>query len=66
MMTNIETILFQQNFAEANVEVSLHKKCFLWIWSHLLRKSLAENFIFCAVFKIHYLRNIRDEAGGAR
>ena len=22
---------------------------FLWIWSHLLKKSLMENFIFCAV-----------------
>ena len=22
---------------------------FLWIWSHLLKKSLTENFIFCAV-----------------
>ena len=22
---------------------------FLWIWSHLLNKSLTENFIFCAV-----------------
>ena len=21
----------------------------LWIWSHLLKKSLIENFIFCAV-----------------
>ena len=21
----------------------------LWIWSHLLKKSLMENFIFCAV-----------------
>ena len=24
-------------------------KGFLWIWSHLLKKSLMENFIFCAV-----------------
>ena len=22
----------------------------LWVWSHLLKKSLMENFIFCAVF----------------
>ena len=22
---------------------------FLWIWSYLLKKSLTENFIFCAV-----------------
>ena len=25
-------------------------RSFLWIWSHLLKKSLMENFIFCAVF----------------
>ena len=24
-------------------------RSFLWIWSHLLKKSLIENFIFCAV-----------------
>ena len=24
-------------------------RCFLRIWSHLLKKSLMENFIFCAV-----------------
>ena len=23
---------------------------FLWIWSHLLKKSLMKNFTFCAVF----------------
>ena len=32
----------------------LHLACkhlrFLLIWSHLLKKSLMENFIFCAVF----------------
>ena len=28
----------------------LHEKCFPRIWSHLLKKSLMENFIFCAVF----------------
>ena len=32
----------------------LSSKCdqirsYLWIWSHLLEKSLMENFIFCAV-----------------
>ena len=26
----------------------------LWIWSHLLKKPLTENFIFCAV---HYIDN---------
>ena len=24
----------------------------LWIWSHLLKKFLMENFIFCAIFKM--------------
>ena len=24
---------------------------FLWIWSHLLEKSLMEDFIFCVVFE---------------
>ena len=24
-------------------------RSFLWIWSHLLNKSLMKNFIFCAV-----------------
>ena len=24
---------------------------FLWIWSHLIMKSLTENFIFCAVVR---------------
>ena len=27
-------------------------RSFLWIWSHLLKKSLMENFIFCAVLLI--------------
>ena len=27
---------------------TLHQKC-LWIWSHLLKTSLRENFILCAV-----------------
>ena len=27
----------------------LFSKSFLRIWSHLLKKSLKENFIFCAV-----------------
>ena len=25
-------------------------RSFPWIWSHLLKKFLMENFIFCAVF----------------
>ena len=43
---------------------------FLWIWSHLLKKSIMENFIFCAVSKpikwftiaaisMHFYWNIR-------
>ena len=30
-------------------------RSFLWIWSHLLKKSLMENFIFCAVWSVYYL-----------
>ena len=30
-------------------------RSFLWIWSHLLKKSLIENFIFCAVNNNLYL-----------
>ena len=29
------------------------KRRFLWMWSHLLKKSLMENFIFCAVIYWH-------------
>ena len=32
-------------------------RSFLWVWSHLLEKSLMENFIFCAVlggFEIYW------------
>ena len=28
-------------------------RSFLRIWSHFLKKSLMENFIFCAVWVIH-------------
>ena len=28
-------------------------RSFLWIWSHLLRKSLMKNFIFCTVKQLH-------------
>ena len=28
------------------------KKSFLQIWAHLLKKSLMENFIFCAVLSM--------------
>ena len=29
---------------------------FLQIWSHLLKKSLMENFIFCAVKDVNWIR----------
>ena len=32
----------------------LFSKCFLRIWSDLLKKSLKESFIFCAVYWIRY------------
>ena len=35
------------------------QKSFLWIWSHLLKRSLIENLLFCAV-KSTSLR-IREE-----
>ena len=52
---------------------TLHKKCFplriclrislsnLRIWSQLLKKSLMENFIFCAVEVDHSFRNYNEE-----
>ena len=41
---------------------------FLWIWSHLLKKSLMENIIFCGMYfcvkkqssKIHLLSSFED------
>ena len=46
------------NFAGQKMKFSIKDifgKCdqihsYLWIWSHLLKKSLIKNFIFCAVF----------------
>ena len=32
----------------------------LWIWSHLLKKSLMEDFIFCAV-KLKYLKSVVEK-----
>ena len=39
---------------------------FLWIWSHLLKRSLKQNFIFCAVYKFPFLKWFRNvpHAGG--
>ena len=28
-------------------------RSFLWIWSHLLKKFLMENFVFCAVYALN-------------
>ena len=38
----------------------------LWIWSHLLNKSLIENFIFCAVLEKEnwYLQNFQKNSFG--
>ena len=33
-------------------------RSFLRIWSHLLKKSLIENFIFCAVYRCWLKRNL--------
>ena len=35
----------------------------LRIWSHLLKKSLMENFIFCAVFSPHYQSGFQLNTG---
>ena len=37
----------------------------LWIWSHLLKKSLIENFIFCAVIA-HKQSLVRLEYAGKK
>ena len=33
-------------------------RSFLWIWSHLLKKSVMENFIFCIEFVLQRNRTI--------
>ena len=33
-------------------------RSFLWIWYHLLKKSLMENFIFCAVRIYHPVKHV--------
>ena len=40
--------------------LTAQKMKFLRIWSHLLKKSLMENFIFCAV-SIHVLEETFNE-----
>ena len=44
-----------------SLQTTLHKS-FLQIWSHLLKKSLMKNFIFCAVrtFIIHVVRGFNE------
>ena len=32
-------------------------KSALWIWSHLLKKSLIQNFMFCAMYVFSYWQN---------
>ena len=64
--TNFREHLLNLLLKEEILKVSLHKKwgyplkdffskcdqirSFLGIWSHLLKKSLMENFIFCGVY----------------
>ena len=31
-------------------------RSFLWIWSHLLKKALMENFVFCAALSRYIVR----------
>ena len=33
------------------------------IWSYLLKKSLMENFIFCAVFQVSSISQVLDREG---
>ena len=33
-------------------------RSFLWIWSHLLKKSLIENFIFCTVLELQQILKV--------
>ena len=35
----------------------------LWIWTHLLKKSLIGNFIFCAVYLESIMGDIRKTVG---
>ena len=52
------------NFTAQKVKFSIkdffHKcdqiRIFLWIWSHLLKKSLMENFIFCVMLYIVHIQ----------
>ena len=52
-MKNIKTTPFTAPKINFSIKDFFSKcdqiRCFLWIWSHLLKKSLMEKFIFCAV-----------------
>ena len=39
--------------------LGISQKSFLWVWSHLLKKSSVENFIFCAVINILFVVFVR-------
>ena len=41
--------VFHKRISSVNVTKSNFSKSFLRIWLHLLKKSLIENFTFCAV-----------------
>ena len=53
-------IIFTAQKMKFSIKDLFSNKCdqirsFLWIWSHLLKKSLMENFTFCAVFIVKKL-----------
>ena len=56
-----KTSLTNLQMKEISLLKDFYSKChqiysFLWIWSYLPKKSLMENFIFCAVFSKHYIQ----------
>ena len=60
--------MVRQTFTAQKMKFSIKdffRKCdqicsFLRIWAHLLKKSLLENFVFCAVFEIFYAKGLRQ------
>ena len=60
---SVEGFLFSRNFTAQKMKISIKNffsKCGhicrkLWIWTHLLDKSLLENFLFCAELKRGFL-----------
>ena len=49
-------VVYNRQILELNYEVQVK---ILRIWSHLLKKSLMESFIFSAVYIITFLKNYR-------